>query len=105
MYVAPNRTQFFSRRISGAHRLANGHTFITSGRPGRFFEVTPEGQIVREHLNPYAGTLLDNRYTNDNPYSVFRATKIAPDHPALAGRDLTPFDPQPAFVPPPDPSL
>ena len=104
MYVAPNRTQFFSRRISGTHRLATGHTFITSGRPGRFFEVTPKGQIVWEYWNPYAGTLPGNQPTNNNPYSVFRATKIAPDHPALAGRDLTPFDPQPAFVPPPDPS-
>ena len=104
MYVAPNRTQFFSRRISGTHRLATGHTFITSGRPGRLFEVTPKGQIVWEYWNPYAGTLPGNQPTNNNPYSVFRATKIAPDHPALAGRDLTPFDPQPAFVPPPDPS-
>ena len=97
-YVAPNRTQFFSPRISGAHRLVNGHTAITAGRPGRFFEVTPEGQIVWEYWNPYAGTLPGNQAAN------FRATKIAPNHPALAGRALTPLDPQPAFVPPPDPS-
>ena len=103
-YVAPNRTQFFSPRISGAHRLVNGHTAITAGRPGRFFEVTPEGQIVWEYWNPYAGTLPGNQAANDDPYSVFRATKIAPNHPALAGRALTPLDPQPAFVPPPDPS-
>ena len=98
------RTAFFSSFISGAHRLANGHTFITSGAQGRFFEVTPEGEIVWEYWSPYAGTLPGNQATNANPYSVFRATKIAPDHPALAGRDLTPLDPPPPWVPPADPS-
>ena len=102
-YVAPERTAFFSSFISGAHRLANGHTFITAGAPGRFFEVTPEGEIVWEYWSPYAGTLPGNQATNANPYSVFRATKIAADHPALAGRDLTPLDPQPPNVLPPDP--
>ena len=29
------------------------------------------------------------------PFASFRATKIPPDHPALAGRDLKPLDPQP----------
>ena len=102
-YVAPDKTAFFSSFISGAHRLANGHTFITAGAPGRFFEVTPEGEIVWEYWSPYAGTLPGNQATNANPYSVFRATKIAADHPALAGRDLTPLDPQPPNVLPTDP--
>ncbi len=100
-YVAPTRTAFFSSFISGAHRLANGHTFITSGAQGRFFEVTPEGEIVWEYWTPYAGTLPGNQATNANPYSVFRAAKIAPAHPALAGRGLTPLDPQPPLVTPP----
>ena len=103
-YVAPTRTAFFSSFISGAHRLANGQTFITAGAQGRFFEVTPEGEIVWEYWTPYAGTLPGTQATRDNPYSVFRATKIAPDHPALVRRDLTPLDPQPPFVSPPDPS-
>ena len=103
-YVAPTKADFFSSFISGAHRLANGHTMITAGARGRFFEVTRQGQVVWEYWNPYAGTLPGNQATNDNPYSVFRATKIAFDHPALAGRNLTPLDPQPAFVFPPDPS-
>ena len=101
-YVAPDRTTFFSSFISGAHRLADGHTFITAGAQGRFFEVAPDGEIVWEYWSPYAGTLPGNQATNANPYSVFRATKIAADHPALAGRNLTPLDPQPPSVPPPD---
>ena len=101
-YMAPNRAAFFSSFISGAHRLENGHTFVTSGAQGRFFEVTPDGEIVWEYWTPYAVTLPEA--TRPNPYSVFRAAKITPDHPALAGRALTPLDPQPAVVPPPDPS-
>ena len=103
-YLAPTKWEFFSSGRSGAHRLANGHTFITSGAQGRFFEVTPEGEIVWEYWAPYAPTVGGNQATNANAYSVFRATKIPPDHPALAGRDLTPLDPQPPLGPTPDPN-
>jgi hypothetical protein len=36
-------------------------------------------------------------------FSTFRATFIPADHPALAGKELTPWDPQPAVykMPPP----
>ena len=66
---------------------------------GRFFEVTPEGEIVWEYWAPYARAVVGKQAANANAYSVFRATKIAPDHPALAGRDLTPLDPQPPLGP------
>ena len=102
-YMAPDQVSFHSFFISGAHRLANGHTFVTSGAQGRFFEVTPEGDIVWEYWTPYSGTLAGNAATRNNPYGVFRATKIPPSHPAFAGRDLRPVDPQPQPVPPPDP--
>ena len=101
-YVAPDRVSFHSFFVSGAHRLPNGHTFVTSGAQGRFFEVTPEGDIVWEYWTPYSGTLAGNPVTRRNPYGVFRAMKMWPDHPALAGRDLLPVDPQPPSVPPPD---
>ena len=38
------------------------------------------------------------------PYAVFRATRISPDHPGLAGRKLEPLDPQPPWAPPPAPA-
>ena len=101
-YTALDRVSFHSFFISGAHRLANGQTFITSGAQGRFFEVTPKGDIVWEYWPPYSGTFAGNRATRDNPYGVFRATKIPLDHPALAGRDLEPVNPQPPPVAPPD---
>ena len=102
-YEAPDKASFHASFISGAHRLANGHTFVTSGPQGRFFEVTPRGEIVWEYKSIFSGNLRDADGSPPHPvgkatYSTFRATKLAPDHPGLAGRDLTPLDPQPPVV-------
>jgi hypothetical protein len=35
--------------------LPNGNTLIDEGWFGRFFEVTPEGDVVWEYVNPYFG--------------------------------------------------
>ena len=83
--------------------MENGNTFINAGPAGRFFEVTPEREIVWEYWNPYRGQI---RKPNGDPidpmpsvYSIFRATFIPADHPALRGKELKPLDPQPeAFV-------
>ncbi|MDO1445429.1 aryl-sulfate sulfotransferase [Rhodocytophaga aerolata] len=107
-YVAPDTVSFYSSFISGAHRMKNGNTFINEGARGRFFEVTKEGKIVWEYLNPYRG---DVRKPNGDPtpvlpmtYFQFRSTFIGSDHPAFANRKLTPVNPQPKpFVLPPLP--
>jgi hypothetical protein len=65
-YTAP---RFFSTNISSAQRLANGNTLITEGAGGRVFEVTSEGAIVWEYMNPlFAGP----RSSND----VYRAYRL-----------------------------
>ncbi len=98
-YIAKDTVSFWSSFISGAHRMENGNTFITEGARGRFFEVTPAGEILWEFLNPYRGDILK---PNGDPqplmplvYWNFRATFISADHPALAGKTLSPLDPQP----------
>ncbi len=106
-YEAPDRVSFRGTFISGAHRMPNGHTFVTEGPAGRFFEVTPAGEIVWEYKTIFSGNLRDSEGSPPHPvgkatYAIFRATKLAPDHPALAGRDLTPLDPQPPIVLPTD---
>lgn len=95
-YTAPNKRVFFADFISGAHRLINGNTFICSGPQGRFFEVTANGDIVWQYENPYSGHAPNP--AGDPPYSVFRATHIPPDHPALVNRNLKPLDPQPPYL-------
>ncbi len=98
-YSDPER--FFSFFISGCQRLPNGDTLICSGKQGRFFEVTPAGEIVWEYWNPYGGDLEmgfgkaappppppppgapPGGGNPVEPTSCFRATRIAPDHPGL----------------------
>lgn len=107
-YMAPDSISFWGSFVSGAHRMDNGNTFINEGPKGRFFEVTKEGKIVWEYLNPYRG---DIRKPNGDPippmplaYMEFRSTFIPADHPGLANRKLEPINPQPAvFVLPPPP--
>jgi hypothetical protein len=83
---------FYSFFISGCQRLPGGNTFVCQGKQGRFFEVTPAGEIVWEYWNPYGGELNLERRRGDTlgggpspveATSCFRARKLAPDHPAL----------------------
>lgn len=99
-YEAPDKKSFHSSYISGARRLPGGNTLICSGADGRIFEVTQGGKIVWEYWDPYSGQVHQPdgalpQPVGKNTYAVFRAAKIPPQHPALAGRDLRPIDPQP----------
>lgn len=47
--------RFYSSFISSARRLPNGNTLIDEGMNGRFFQITPSGEIVWEYINPYFG--------------------------------------------------
>jgi len=84
-YVDPKT--FYSPYISGAQRLPNGNTLICAGVPGRVFEVTAAGEIVWEFLNPHGGDHPAPTQAGQAPRTaLFRATRIAKDHPGLAGR-------------------
>ena len=87
--------EFYSVLVSGAQRLPNGNTLITSGSPGMIFEVTQDGETVWKYLNPVEadGPLTQGDQAESAGRSVFRATRYAPDYPGLAGRDLTPSGP------------
>ncbi len=107
-YIAPDSVSFYGAFVSGAHRMNNGNTFINEGPKGRFFEVTKEGKIVWEYLNPYRGKLRkpngDLIPSRPLTYMEFRSTFIPADHPGLANRKLEPLNPQPkVFVMPTPP--
>jgi hypothetical protein len=46
---------FYSSFVSSAQRLPNGNTLIDEGMDGRFFQITPDGDIVWEYVPLYAG--------------------------------------------------
>lgn len=102
-WTAAERTSLFSGRISGADPLPHGGALVCNGEQGHLFEVSADGRVLWEYLSPFAGNLkrrpnggdINNRsiHAGRSPRSknaMFRATRIAPDHPGLAGRELVP---------------
>lgn len=87
-YEAENPSSFFSPRISGAQRLPNGNTLICEGIDGRFFEVSQNGSLAWEYVNPvgFNGPTVQG----DVPFGVdvFRAYRFSATESALAGFDL-----------------
>lgn len=63
-------------------------------------QVTPEGDVVWEYINPVMSSVPEGAepdevfkrtMTDRDDNRIFTAHWIAPDHPGLAGRDLTPL--------------
>lgn len=68
------REDFFYSRSSGScQRLADGNTLITESETGRVFEVTTDGQIAWEFINP-------NRTGENNELTaaIFEMVRIEP---------------------------
>jgi hypothetical protein len=59
IYTAENPTDFYSYRLSGAHRIPNGNTLVCDGPHGYFFEVTLDKELVWEYTNPYPSPLIN----------------------------------------------
>ena len=51
-YVADPPESFFSSTRGSCQRLPNGNTLVCESNNGRFFEITRDGKIVWEWLNP-----------------------------------------------------
>lgn len=69
---------FFSSFVSSARRLPNGNTLIDEGMTGRFFQITPTGDIVWEYVTPYIATTTQNGRPFDNSL-VYRVQPVPYD--------------------------
>ena len=49
----PDRQQFLSTAWGSIQRLPSGNTFSLDATKGRLFEITPDGEIVWEYVNPF----------------------------------------------------
>ncbi len=54
-YAGSEGRPFESAVRASQERLPNGNTLITEADGGRLFEVTPEGEVVWEYVNPVRG--------------------------------------------------
>jgi hypothetical protein len=86
--------RFYSSHVSGAERLPNGNTLVSAGITGQIFEVTRDGKIVWNYLNPISEEESLNlppwTFHSDpqgprpiEPYGLFRASRVGLDHPGL----------------------
>ncbi|MBT7059158.1 MAG: DUF1566 domain-containing protein [Lentisphaerae bacterium] len=94
-YSSASNLTLFSHIGSGAQRLPNGNTLVCAMTEGHILEVTVAGEAVWEYVIPITDqgnvTVIGDNLPMIN--SVFRAYRYGADHPAFAGRDMTPGDP------------
>jgi Arylsulfotransferase (ASST) len=70
---------FYSAFISSARRLPNGNTLIDEGMNGRIFQVTKDGQIAWEFINPHFAPLLLRNGKQAQSNYVYRAQPVPYD--------------------------
>jgi len=94
MYGSRSGQNFFSHIGSGAQRLPNGNTLICADTEGHIFEVTADGELVWEYINPVTtdGEIVAEMIDAPPMHNpVFRAFRYSADHPTFKGRTLTPM--------------
>jgi len=77
---------FFTPRMGNAQRLPNGNTLINEASFGRFFEVTTEGEVVWEYINPFFGKPFFGGPPTSETNQVFRAIRYSAEEIARARR-------------------
>jgi len=84
----------FSTTMGGAQRLANGNTLICNAENGHFYEVTADGDVVWEYVNPVTltGVMEQGQPMVGKSNEVFRVYRYPPDYAGFEGQDLTPGD-------------
>jgi hypothetical protein len=82
-YKANPPNEFYSAVEGCCQRLPNGNTLITESTRGRIFEVTKDGEIVWEFVNPCYGWDISGWWNG-----VYRAYRYGPDYKGLEGKTL-----------------
>jgi len=81
---------FSSPRLSSIQVLQNDNILIASGNNGRIVEVTPDGELVWDYINPVNNsgpiTQGENVFAND----IFRAMRYSIASEIFENRDLVP---------------
>ena len=90
-YNSKSNVSFFNHIGGSAQRLPNGNTLICSDTEGLLFEVTADGTLVWEYINPATKdgnlTVMTDNLPMTN--SVFRAYRFTADYAGLKGKTLT----------------
>ena len=82
--------KYYAQNISGATPLPNGNILSCLGPSGTFVESTADGEEVWRYVNPVMNMGVARQGQTPRNNMVFKIYRYGPDHPALAGRTLTP---------------
>jgi hypothetical protein len=86
-----NGKSFYSHNVSSTQRLPNGNTLACAGAEAHIFEVTRDGEVVWEYINPLSRSGLSTFLSaGQRGGSVFRAYRYGVDYPAFKGKTLKP---------------
>lgn len=94
-YKAAQPTDLYADRISNAQRLTNGNTLVVNGAYGKLYEVSSDGTVVWEYVNPVLGdskVASQGTAVSGQDNSVFRAYWFDPSFEGFEGRTLTAGD-------------
>ena len=91
-YGSLSNLTLFSHLGSGAQRLANGNTLICASTAGYLLEVTADGAVAWEYINPVTAAGVVSAIGDCLPMtnSIPRAHRYAADFAGFDGRDMTP---------------
>ena len=97
--AGPQASKFLSIVTGGVQRLPNGNTLSLDTDKGRIFEVTWEGEIVWEYINPRGGFYRTQRIAYPDcpldPPDLKPADLPVPDHLGLPVSDTLDYSPSP----------
>ena len=84
---------FSSYHGSALQRMPNGNTMAQLARVGRLLEITPEGEVVWEYVNPLTNagiqkTLITSEH--ENVFGGWSPLRYLADFPGLVGKELSP---------------
>ncbi|MEI6914586.1 MAG: DUF1566 domain-containing protein, partial [Armatimonadota bacterium] len=90
-YGTLSNLTLFSHFGSSAQRLPNGNTLICATTEGYMVEVTSDGTVVWEYINPVTNAGVVTAIGDDLPMTnaVPRAYRYAPTFAGFSGHDLT----------------
>lgn len=87
-YTMPNFVDF----VSGASRLENGNTLLSSGPDGTLIEIDDNDSVVWKYVSPVsAGGQVINQGSTPSNNVLFRATKYSTFYPGFAGKNISPI--------------
>lgn len=91
-YSHPDKSVMFSAGLSSVQFLPNENILICNGNRGYTFEITPWEEIVWEYRTPLrqGARVAQGTTLQPNENQTFRMHRYPVDHPAFAGRDLSP---------------